>query len=171
MQTSKATLPEQLPKTNKIPRVDIIGAIIFIIIGTIGFLDATYLTIEDLRGTIPLCAIVSGCKQVLQSGYAHLGPIPLSVLGMIYYAVVIIGALLFFDLKKIRFLHLLADFTLLGIFASGYFIFLQIFIIKALCIYCLGSALTSTLLFLNGWYVYRKTRPTNLDSSHSDQTS
>ncbi len=157
MQTSNQTLPEPSPQVNKIPRVDTIGAIIFIIIGLIGFLDATYLTIERYRGVIPVCTIVSGCKQVLISQYSSLGPVPLSVLGMIYYAIVIVGALLFFDLRKIHFLHLLAAFTLLGIFASAYFIYLQVFIIKALCIYCLGSALTSTLLFLNGWYVYKKT--------------
>lgn len=158
METLNQTSSAPSPKTNKIPRVDTIGAIIFIIIGLFGFLDATYLTIERFRNIIPACAIVSGCKQVLLSSYSSIGLVPLSVLGMIYYAIIIIGALFFFDLRKIHFLHLLAAFSLLGIIASAYFIFLQIFIIKALCIYCLGSALTSTLLFLNGWFVYNKTR-------------
>lgn len=150
--------PAPSPKINKIPRVDTIGAILFIFIGLVGFLDATFLTIEHYRQAIPACAIVSGCKQVLLSSYSNIGFVPLSVLGMVYYAIIIIGALLFFDLRKLHFLHLLAAFSLLGIIASAYFIYLQIFIIKALCIYCLGSALTSTLLFFNGWFVYRKTR-------------
>lgn len=157
METSKATSPELSPKKNKIPRVDTVGAIIFIIIGVIGFLDATYLSLERFHGIIPICKVVSGCKTVLLSQYSTIGPIPLSELGMLYYLVVIVGAVLFLDLKKIRILHLLAAFTLLGIFASGYFVYLQVFVIKALCIYCLASATTSLLLFLNGWYIYKKT--------------
>ena len=157
MQTSNQTSPKPSTKINNLPRVDTVGAVIFIIIGVIGFLDSTYLTIEHYHGVIPVCTIVVGCQQVLQSSYASFGLVPLSLLGMIYYFIVILGALLFLDLRKIRLLHLLAAFSLLGILASGYFLFLQIFVIKALCIYCLGSALTSTLLFMNGLYVYKKT--------------
>ena len=157
MPISNQTSPKPSTKINNLPRVGAVGAVIFIIIGVIGFLDSTYLTIEHYHGVIPVCTIVVGCQQVLQSSYASFGLVPLSLLGMIYYFIVILGALLFLDLRKIRLLHLLAAFSLLGILASGYFLFLQIFVIKALCIYCLGSALTSTLLFLNGLYVYKKT--------------
>lgn len=161
MEISKQTSQPPSTEISKIPRVDIVGAIFFLVIGLIGFLDATFLAIEKYYNVIPACAIVSGCKQVLLSPYSNIGPIPLSVLGMLYYLVIIIGALLFFDLKKIYFLHWLAAYAVLGILASAYFLFLQVFIIKALCIYCLASALTSTLLFLNGWFVYYKTRPNN----------
>ncbi|MEK7625174.1 MAG: vitamin K epoxide reductase family protein [Patescibacteria group bacterium] len=157
MQTSNQMSPAPSTKPNRIPQVDIIGAWLFIFIGVIGFLDAAYLTIERFRGVIPACTIVSGCEKVLISQYSHIGPLPISLLGMVYYATIIIGALLFLDFKKIHFLHLLAAYTLLGIFASAYFLYLQIFIIQALCFYCLVSAFTSTMLFFNGWYIYRKT--------------
>ncbi len=41
----------------------------------------------------------------------------------------------------------------LGILASLYFTFLQVFIIGALCVYCLGSALTTTLIFIFACFI------------------
>jgi uncharacterized membrane protein len=152
METSNPTSPTPLPKVDKI------GAIVFLILGVIGFLDATYLSLEHYRGVIPICKVVTGCGQVLLSQYSTIGPIPLSVLGMAYYTVIIVGAIIFLDIKKLRVLHLLSAYTFAGILASGYFMYLQVFIIKALCLYCIFSALTSTLLFLNGVYIYSKTR-------------
>lgn len=152
MQISKTQSNEPLSKTTKI------GAAVFLLLGVIGFLDATYLYLEHLRGTIPACNVIKGCDQVLVSSYSTIGPVPLALLGSIYYLIIIVGALIFFDTKKVHFLHLLSAFTLVGIFASLYFLYLQFFIIKALCIYCLFSAATSTLLFVNGYIVFKKTK-------------
>jgi uncharacterized membrane protein len=140
-----------------LPKIDKIGAIIFLILGIAGFLDASYLTIEHYRGLIPVCTLITGCGQVLISKYSTIGPVPLALLGVAYYSVVIFGALLFLDLKIIKILHLLAAYTFVGIIASIYFIYLQVFVIGALCFYCLISALLSTLLFINGVIIYKKT--------------
>ena len=145
------------PSPNTLPRIDKIGAIIFLILGIIGFFDASYLTIEHYRGLIPICTIITGCGQVLISKYSTIGPVPLALLGVAYYSVIIFGSLLFLDLKIIKILHLLAAYTLVGILASAYFIYLQVFVIQALCLYCLISALISTLLFVNGAVIYKKT--------------
>ncbi|MFA6105672.1 MAG: vitamin K epoxide reductase family protein [Patescibacteria group bacterium] len=151
METLKQTSPPPLPKIDKI------GAIIFLLLGIIGFLDASYLTIEHYRGIIPVCTVVTGCGTVLISKYSTVGPVPLALLGVAYYSVIIFGALLFLDLKIIKILHLLSAYTFIGILASLYFLYLQIFVIQALCLYCLFSAATSTLLFINGVYIYKKT--------------
>ena len=38
-----------------------------------------------------------------------------------------------------------------GALFSSYFLYLQVFVIKALCVYCLGSAAVSYLLGLMTW--------------------
>ena len=146
--------PTSLPP---LPKIDKIGAIIFLFLGVVGFLDASYLTVEHYRGLVPICKVITGCGEVLISKYSTIGPVPLALLGVAYYSVVIFGALLFLDLKIIKILHLLAAYTCVGIIASLYFIYLQIFVIHALCLYCLFSAFTSALLFINGAYIYKKT--------------
>ena len=151
METSKPPLPAPSPKVNKL------GAAIFLLFGVVGFLDASYLTIEHYRGVLPVCHVVSGCGQVLISKYSTIGPVPLALLGVAYYSVIIFGSLLYLDLKIQKILHLLAAYTMVGIAASAYFVYLQFFVIKALCFYCLISAGISTLLFLNGLYIFKKT--------------
>ena len=151
METSKPQSPEPSPKVNKL------GAAIFLLFGVAGFLDASYLTIEHYRGVLPVCRVVSGCGQVLISKYSMFGPVPLALLGVAYYSVIIFGSLLYLDLKIKKILHLLAAYTMVGIAASGYFVYLQFFVIKALCFYCLISAGISALLFLNGLYIFKKT--------------
>ncbi len=151
MPTSNEKLLTPSPQTNKIL------AIVFLLLGIVGFFDAAYLTIEHYRNVLPVCNFISGCDVVLLSKYSMIGPIPLALLGVVYYSVIIFGSILFLDLKINKILHLLAAYTLVGILASVYFLYLQVFVIKALCLYCLISALTSTLLFVNGLITYKLT--------------
>ena len=53
----------------------------------LGFLDATYLTIKHYQGVLPPCS-VSGCENVLTSRYATVGTLPISLLGSVYYLLV-----------------------------------------------------------------------------------
>lgn len=135
-----------------------IFAIIFLIIGLIGFLDASFLTLEHYRGSIPACGFLTGCNEVLSSPYSQIRGVPLALTGVAYYLFVIFGAIYYLDTKKLHWLHILSGFTLIGIIASLYFVYLQAFVIKALCTYCLVSATTSTLLFINGLYVFKHTK-------------
>lgn len=150
MEISTPTSPPLSPKINNF------GATIFLLLGVLGFGDSAFLYLEHLRGSLPVCSLISGCDKVLLSPYASIGPFPTALFGVIYYALIIGGSLYFFDSKKPKTLRLLSIFTVAGLLASLYFLFLQIFIIKALCLYCLGSAATSALLFLNGVFVYRR---------------
>lgn len=128
-------------------------AAIFIVVGLLGFLDATYLTIGHYRGTLPPCTIVHGCNQVLTSQYSTFVGVPVALGGALYYLFIFISALLYLDTKRESALALAAQATVLGLLASAYFLGLQIFIIRAYCLYCLGSIITSTLLFIAARFV------------------
>jgi uncharacterized membrane protein len=56
--------------------------------------------------------------------------------------------IIFFDSKKPAVLRLALYSTVVGFVASLYFFILQAFVLHAFCQYCLGSATTSTILFV-----------------------
>ncbi len=130
--------------------------ITFLILGAIGFIDATYLTTQHFLGAPIACSILKGCEQVTTSRFSTIGPIPISLLGSLYYLTVLVLSVVYLDSKKINALNLLAKITPLGFLASLYLVYLQIFVIKAICLYCMGSATTSTLLFIFSLIFWRK---------------
>lgn len=122
-------------------------------LGVIGFSDATYLTIAHYTGASVLCTIVHGCDTVIKSSYATLYGIPVALFGMLYYVTVIALGIAYFDTKKTLFLFILSSLTIVGLLASIWFVFLQVAVIKAICLYCMISATTSSLLFLLGVHI------------------
>lgn len=129
-----------------------------LLFGLLGFLDASFLTIEHFRGEIPPCTITHGCEQVTTSPYSYIFGVPVALLGLMYYTSVLLGAVLYLDIKDEKILRVLAHYTIIGFLFSLWFTFLQAFIIRAWCQYCLFSALTSTSLFILGviYSSYRK---------------
>ena len=125
-------------------------AYLFLLVSLLGFLDASYLTIEHYRGVVPPCAIVDGCETVTTSAYSVLFGIPVALLGAVYYLLITVLSVLYIDTTKELALKTLSRLTILGLLASAYFIYIQGFVLHAWCIYCLGSATTSTLLFIIG---------------------
>ena len=126
--------------------------IAFLAVSFLGFLDATYLTAQHYLGTIPPCVITTGCETVLTSEHNAVFGIPVALLGAIYYLALFLLTVLSLDMKRgiIRLVALLAP---LGFFASLYFVYLQFFVIKEICSYCIVSAATSTILFILGLFV------------------
>ena len=133
------------------------SAVIFLlIVALIGFADATYLTFEHFQGVIPPCSITGGCELVLTSSYAVVLGIPVSLLGMLYYILILIGIVGYLEGKHEKMLRASLILTVAGILASLWFVFLQVFVIHSYCAYCLGSAITSTILFVTAIIVFCK---------------
>ena len=130
---------------------------VFIIVGFIGFMDATFLTIERYnRGILP-CYIFEGCDIVTASKYSSVFGIPISLFGAVYYVFIMLSAILYFDTKSEKVLKFLKYFPLAGFMASLGFIYLQLFVIKAICFYCIVSAITSTAIFISSIFLRIKT--------------
>lgn len=121
---------------------------LLLILALIGFADAVYLTIKHYLGDAPLCSIFNGCDTVTTSRFATVGPISVALLGALYYLAVFILLLIYIDRRREKILKWVSSLTELGFFASLWFVYLQAFVLKAFCLYCLISAITSTLLFV-----------------------
>ena len=133
-------------KVNSMPRKWVtVGWLVF---SLIGFLDSTYLTIQHYRGALVGCGILSNCEEVTTSEYAVIAGIPLALLGALYYLTIFLLTIAYFDTKHSLILTVIPLLTILGFIASLILVYLQVFVIHALCLYCLMSALISTGLFI-----------------------
>lgn len=131
----------------------------FIIVGFLGFLDATYLTVEHYFGVIPPCYVADGCEKVLTSEYATVATgVPNSLLGSLYYLAITLIAIFFWDTRSKKALTVLVFLPIVGLVASVWFVYLQLFVIKAICFYCMISAVLSAVLFLASAYLLKLIR-------------
>lgn len=126
--------------------------LLIIIFAFMGIADSAYLTMEHYSGRIPPCNpnafIPSDCGKVLTSEYSMMFGIPLALFGIVQYSLVLIWSLASSLTKKSIFPKLLVIQSVNGFIFSMYFVYLQLFIIKSICWYCMGSAAISTLIFI-----------------------
>jgi len=122
---------------------------LLIALSLIGVADSWYLAESAATDTPLICGpgMLEGCNAVAQSPYSKLFGIPLGVYGVLFYSLVLIvsAAMLFFKQQALSFYLLIITFV--GGVASVVFLFIQFFLIQALCIYCLISAGVSFALF------------------------
>ena len=133
-------------------------AIFLLVIALLGFADSTYLTIEHYKGVIPPCTIVSGCEAVLTSTYSVVLGIPVSLLGAIYYFLILVGVFAYIEGRNEKLLRMALLVTVLGFIFSMWFLIVQAFILQAWCLYCLISTGTSTILFVTAVVIFSKYR-------------
>ncbi|MBP7671072.1 vitamin K epoxide reductase family protein [Candidatus Gracilibacteria bacterium] len=127
----------------------------FLILATIGFIDASYLTVSHLTGSAVNCSVTGGCDTVLASKYSEILGIPLSYLGLAYYATIFFIALYYLDGHNKKALQFLTIIPLSGFAFSLYLVYLQFFIIEAICQYCMVSAINSTILAILGLFLLK----------------
>lgn len=144
--------------------------VILLILSFLGFLDASFLTVKHYLGLRIGCSLfnINGCDVVTKSPYAAVGPIPIALLGALYYVFIFVLTILYWDLKKEKIILFIARFSIVGFVISLLLVFLQIFVIKAICLYCVGSAITSTLIFLLGLNVLKRLKKPELQIRQGD---
>lgn len=119
---------------------------IIIIFALLAFSVSLYLAISHYMNFLIPCSVTKGCESVLSSKYSSVYGIPLSVLGVAYFAGVIVTALL--ANHYIIFRRILTIFLGIGALFSLVFLFLQFFVIKKVCQYCLVIDFTGILLLI-----------------------
>jgi len=118
------------------------------LLSLLGLADALYLTVEHLTGATVQCTILSGCSEVLSSRYAVVAGFPLAGIGATaYFAVFSLATLAAFGYRAAG--TLLTPLLSAMFIVSLWLIYIQAFVIRQFCQYCLFSAaITSGLLLL-----------------------
>lgn len=121
---------------------------LLIVLTLIGIIDSTYLSISAANSDPLVCDIggLTDCNLVAESPYSRLMGIPLAVYGLGFYGVILLLSISLLMTPSRKATYGLIAATVLGALASLYFLYLQIMVIQALCIYCLISAAVSFLL-------------------------
>lgn len=125
-------------------------------LAVIGLIIATWLTATHLRGTVPPCSVVSGCRTVLGSKFAAIGRIPTASLGMVYYVSLVVLGVAYLQETKTTLVHLSMRLTVIGAVVSAYLVYLQLFVINAICLYCMASALVCFVLLGVEMVIWRR---------------
>ncbi len=124
--------------------------LIIVALGAIGLVDALYLSYARYAHVSVPCSITNGgCSIVAASPYAVMFGVPLAYLGVLFYLGILLLSILLVFGSKIKYLkELLLLLTIFGAIDSLYFLYLQGFVIKAFCIYCIISAVITFLLLV-----------------------
>ena len=119
----------------------------------IGLLNTTYLVYHKIRGTDVKCLFFpkKWCRKVQYSKYSKTFGIPNSVAGFFFYLAIIIlmtlfikGFIVFFPAQVI---------IIIGFLFSLYFMYVQAFILKAYCTWCVLSFVNFSVMFVFMWFV------------------
>jgi uncharacterized membrane protein len=106
---------------------------------------ATYIAIADAGGGAPAClAGGHGCQTVADSSYSHLGGINVAVFGIAGYVLLFGAAMATGDPGRFAGLFL----ALIGFGFSLYLTYLELFVIDAICQWCVASAVIATALMV-----------------------
>jgi len=122
------------------------------LLGLVGLGVAGYLTFVETSSAQAVCGPVGDCNAVQNSPYSRLfGVLPIGLLGLFAYAAIL-------SAWYLRRFHprlmepydspLIFGMAFLGTLFSLYLTFLEMFVIRAVCLWCLSSAVLITLLML-----------------------
>lgn len=128
------------------------------VLSLVGLGDSIYLTVQHITGETLRCTIISGCSEVLSSPYAQVGPVPLAAIGAAAYFTVFSLAILaaFGNGFTIPFLKIVLALMFL---TTLWLVYLQAFVIRHFCQYCLLSAAVTTILTLLVFLISRGRKP------------
>jgi uncharacterized membrane protein len=106
-------------------------------LAVVGLLISAYLTWVHYAGVAPVCVGGSGgCETVQTSSYATIFGVPVAVVGLVGYT----GLLLSASLRGEVGVYLGFLVALVGTLFSAYLTYLEVFVIHAICEWCVASA-------------------------------
>jgi uncharacterized membrane protein len=108
---------------------------------------ATYLLAVRVLGEAPACGPLKGCETVAASEYATIAGIPVALFGVLFSVVLLGACLAWWRRADRRALYAAYGLGLAGILAVLYLTYLELFVIEAICVWCVSYALT----ILAGW--------------------
>jgi uncharacterized membrane protein len=130
---------------NGVPVRDVVDRRLLIaiaVISLIGIGVAGYLTYTHYAGLNVVCLSSGGCETVQKSVYSKLAGVPVAVLGLAGYIGILFSLAIRNELGRIAAFGI----ALIGFLFSMYLTYREIFTIKAICQWCVSSAVLMTVL-------------------------
>lgn len=121
-----------------------------LILAVLGLLNSIYLTWVKFTGKYELCGPIGNCESVNTSQYSEVFGIPIALLGAGAYLVMIISLSLesrgsfWVEYSPI----IVFGGSLIGVLYSIYLTYIEVAVLKAICPYCVISAIILVLLLV-----------------------
>ena len=96
---------------------------------------AGYLTWAHFADSAVICVAGGGCETVQKSSYSEIAGIPVALLGLVSYSAIL--ALIGWDTPIAKLAA--AALALVGLFFGLYLLVLQLFVIDAICVWCVAN--------------------------------
>jgi uncharacterized membrane protein len=120
-----------------------------ILIAMVGLADAIYLSWSKLTQKQVFCGTSSQCETVNNSPYSEIGGVPIALLGLGAYLLILF--LLYLENRggfwRENSPLILFGITLVGVLYSAYLTYIEVAVLRAICPYCVVSAVAMTALF------------------------
>ena len=114
------------------------GGVTSFVFALVGLAASTYLTIEHFDTAVTLACPESAtinCAKVTSSAWSHVGPVPVALLGLIFFAVMSVAcsppAWRLQTLDKVRIAG-----GVIGVASALYFVWAELFRLDAICLWC-----------------------------------
>jgi len=134
--------------------------LVLAVLDVAGLAIATYLSVVELSGGVPVCGPIHGCEEVARSEYSRIGGLPVAVFGVGLSLVLLTLALSWWRTNLYALLLAHYGLSLAGVLFEGYFLYLQVFVIGAVCIWCTSYGLSLVLRFVIALWVWLRGNPT-----------
>ena len=118
-------------------------------LAAVGFGIAAYLLGSRILGEPPACGPVVGCETVAASEFSTLFGVPVALIGVGFSTVLTIACARWWRSADARALYAAYGLGLASIFAVAYLTYLEVFVIEAICIWCVAYAVS----IVAGWAV------------------
>ena len=136
----------ELSVARRRPRIH--PGLVLAILDLVGLSIASYLSFVELRGELPQCGPLHGCEQVALSPYSRIGGVPVAVFGVALSLVLLTLAIAWWRTGAPRLLAAHYALSLVGVTFEGYFTYLELYVIGAVCVWCAAYGLTLVARFL-----------------------
>ena len=114
-----------------------------IAVSVLGITVAAYLTYVHYKPEALICTDSGGCETVQDSSYAVLAGIPVAVLGLAFWIAALVLTVWNSELAR----TLTAALSITGLAFAAYLVILQLFVIDAICIWCMANDVVLAPLF------------------------
>jgi len=132
------------------------------LLALVGLFVALYLWLHALGfGGAIKCGASGGCETVQTSQWAVFLGFPVAFYGVVGYLAVLIVALLALRpaaLAERKWNVVLAGLATAGLLFTAYLTYLELFVIHAICRWCVGSAIVMTLIWIIALAAFRRPR-------------
>lgn len=135
-----------------------VGVVLILILAFSGVADSAYLAQSKANGTPLVCGVTGllDCNAVVASPYSSFLGIPVAQYGVLFYGIMFALAALELVIFAELLRRVLMWIALLGAAASLGLALVQVFVIGALCIYCLASTAIALSIFVLATFTHVK---------------